>query len=307
MSPVGGLHHMTAICADAQSNIDFYAGVLGLRLVKVTVNFDDPTAYHLYYGDETGRPGTALTFFPYPDGRQGIVGAGQVARTDLAVPRGSLDFWTERLPGAIREDDALLFADPDGLPLALVESDDAAEPTWTEAIDGAHAIRGMHGIRLLVWEASRTAEMLTERLGFKRTGAEGSLHHFEAPGKGPFRRVTIEESPSASRGHGGHGTVHHIAFRTSDGPTQETLREDLIRHGAYVSPLTDRTYFRSIYFREPGGVLFEVATLEPGFTVDEPVDTLGSELRLPPQYESARDSIVRAIAPIRLPDGTKLP
>jgi glyoxalase family protein len=295
---IGGIHHVTAIARDPQRNVDFYTGVLGLRLVKKTVNFDDPGTYHFYYGDEQGHPGTILTFFPWPMARLGSHGAGQATVTSFSVPEGSLGWWIERLnrfgidheaPRPRFDEEVLALRDPDGLLLELVpRAGDDRKPWEGGPVPAEHAVRGFEGVTLTEWNPDITSEVLTGLLGFRRTGELGDRIRFDAGGG---TRVDVIGSPSAPRGVGAAGTVHHVAWRTPDDAQQRAWHEELLRRGFHVSPILDRQYFHSIYFREPGGVLFEIATDPPGFTKDEPVETLGSHLKLPPWLETERHKI----------------
>ncbi len=310
LSPIAGLHHVTAMASDAQKNLDFYTAVLGLRLVKRTVNFDDPGTYHLYFGDDGGTPGTILTFFPWPNARRGAVGAGETVRITLSVPPGSLPYWEQRLRAhgvAAAKDSggaevALQFTDADGTALALVEHAQA-EATEVHAprsadVEPAHAITGIHGVTLLERSLEGTATML-QRLGFRHVSSSGERHRFAADGEARGRFIDVLVNPDAPHGRMGAGTVHHIAFRVPDDEAQGAWRRVLSSH-ASVTPVQDRTYFHSIYFREPGGVLFEIATDPPGFAFDEPVETLGEGLQLPPWLESSRAQIERTLPPLTL-------
>ena len=311
LSQVGGIHHVSAIAGDAQQNVDFYAGVLGLRLVKQTVNFDDPTAYHLYYGDAVGSPGSLLTFFPYPRSRKGRAGVGQVAQTSLAVPQGAIGFWLHRFlthgvdhdaPGRRLGQTTVVFRDRDGLQLELVTADVGTEarPWVSREIAGEHAIFGIHGVTL--WEHSvEQTENVLGMLGFRRDATEGGTTRFIVDGGGATRVVDVRAVGGFLGAVGGAGTVHHVAFRVADDATELSLREAAIGLGLSPTPVTDREYFRSVYFREPGGVLFELATDQPGFTVDEPLAQLGSKLMLPPQYEPSRAEIAAKLPPLHDP------
>lgn len=296
-----GLHHVTAFAGDAARNLDFYTRVLGLRLVKKTVNFDDPGTYHLYYGDETGTPGTILTFFPIANAAPGRVGIGETSETAFRVPRASIGWWTHRLVAQGVRHEALVqvfgeptlrFRDPDGMMLALVGVEDSGEaPAWTHEVPAEHAVRGFHGVTLLLAEAERTAAILTGVLGFSEEGREGAATRFSS-GAVPGGYVTIRAVGGFLAGRPGAGSVHHIAFRAADDAAQGAMVEVLTReHGLHVTEQRDRNYFRSVYFREPGGVLFEIATDVPGFAVDEPVETLGSALKLPAFLEPHRRQI----------------
>jgi glyoxalase family protein len=308
-----GIHHITAIAGDAQQNIDFYTGVLGLRLVKVTVNFDDPEAYHLYYGDGHGRPGTILTFFAWPGARRGRQGNSQVTAASFAVPKYSLPFWRERLTANGVSFDGiperfgqplLSFADPDGMRLELVETSVAdASRADTSYADTSYAIHGFHGATLSETGYERTAALLTETMGFRLIGHEQNRFRYEpvhSHEEGPGRIIDVICAPAAPEGRVAVGTIHHIAFRTPDDLQQREWLAELGRLGYNVSPVMDRIYFHSIYFREPGGILFEIATDSPGFAIDEPVEKLGETLKLPPWLEALRPRIEAALPPIHL-------
>ena len=315
-----GLHHLTAIASDPQRNLDFYAGTLGLRFVKQTVNFDDPGAYHLYYGDATGRPGSILTFFPWPNARRGHVGVGQVAETQLAIPTAALGFWVQRLTehqvavaGPVRRFDgetALTFTDHDGLPLALVASDAAgALPGW-ESIAGvpaAMSVRGMHAVTLWVRQLSSTADVLSGAMAFRRVGTHGDVVRFAVESAAPGTLLDVRELPTGAVGTGGAGTVHHVAFRAHDDATEFGLRTQIAAFGLPITEQIDRTYFRSMYFREPGQVLFELATDAPGFAVDEPADHLGETLQLPAQHAHLRSVLAARLPTLQLPGGGAFP
>ncbi|EKP94378.1 VOC family protein [Thermaerobacter subterraneus] len=335
---VEGIHHVTMIAGDPQANADFYGGVLGMRLVKRTVNFDDPGTYHFYFGDETGRPGTLLTFFPVPGAGRGRHGAGQATLVYLSVPEGTLDYWQGRLegfgvachrrPGPLGRQ-ALFFQDPDGLPLALVEEPGPGGPGWPGGpVPATAAIGAVAGVRLTVRDIEPTARILRE-LGYRpaggRSGREqpGSQGTDGAPAPpapqepgpasppqlwvagpgGTGRWLELAGDARAPRGTLGAGTVHHVAFRTPTDRTQAAWQQHLARLGLHVTPVQDRQYFRSIYFREPGGVLFEIATDPPGFLIDEDRDALGTGLRLPPWYEPARAALEQALPPLHHPSG----
>ena len=305
-----GIHHVTAIAGDAQRNLHFYAGVLGLRFVKRTVNFDDPGTYHFYFGDATGSPGSILTFFPWPGAHAGRAGVGQAAVTALAIPPTSLGWWLERLVAhGVRHDmparrcggeQALAFRDPDGLLLELVAHPGAlAREGWGGGpVPAEHAIRGVHGVTL--WEdgLEETSALLTGQLGFRALTSEGNLFRFAAGDAVPGAFVDVRCAPDFWQGTTGVGAVHHVAFRVGDDAAQLALRDALAGHGLNVTPPLDRQYFRSVYFREPGGVLFELATDAPGFLIDEPFEALGAALKLPPQYERMRGDLERVLSPI---------
>jgi glyoxalase family protein len=293
-----GIHHITAITADAQRNIDFYAGLLGLRLVKKTVNQDQPTVYHLFYADERGDPGSDLTFFEFPDVPQGRTGAGMVHRIVWRVgsPQ-ALDFWSDRLTGAEvenwRVDGALRFTDSEGLEheLAVVETNDAPLIAEHPEIPEDLALQGFDGVRAFTAEPERSRELLEEALEFEPR-AEG----WEARGDSRGSSYVYDEAPPEA-GRQGAGSVHHVAW-ASPPEEHEAWRERVIQGGASPTPVIDRFYFRSIYFREPSGVLFEIATIGPGFTVDEPLESLGEKLSLPPFLEHMRDRVEPLLTPI---------
>jgi glyoxalase family protein len=300
--PRHGLHHVTAIASDARRNLDFYTRILGLRLVKRTVNFDDPSTYHLYFGDETGRPGTILTFFPWQHVAPGQLGVGQTFETAFRVPAASLGYWTHRLveygvPHANPErrfgETVLAFKDPDGMNLALVGVPGAAqEPGWAFGdVPAEHALRGLHGVTLLLESGDLTGAILTEVLGFARIGQEGSTTRYRS-GESLGGTVDIRAAEGFFTGRLGRGGVHHVAFRAGDDSDQEAMAARLAeRFGIAATEQRDRNYFRSIYFREPGGILFEIATDSPGFAADEEVRTLGSALKLPRFLEERRRDI----------------
>lgn len=304
-----GLHHVTATAGDAQADLDFCLETLGLRLVKKTVNFDNHGVYHFYYGTERGAPGTIWTTFPYKGRgvRVGQKGAGQVIATAFSVPPGSLDFWQTRLTGhgvdARRDtsrfgDDVLRFDDPSGLWFELIAADDARAPWTGRDVDAAHAIRGLHSVTLSVRALAPTRELMTGVLGFSVTAEAGNRTRFTAGGPGPGHVVDILEEPEAEPAVNGLGTVHHVAMAIGSPEAQVALREDLLARGLTVTEIRDRSYFQSIYFRVPGGVLFEVATVQPGFTVDEDLSTLGQALKLPSWEEHLRPSIEAGLEPI---------
>ena len=298
-----GIHHVTAIAGDPLKNLDFYTRHLGLRFVKKTVNFDDPSTYHFYYGDETGSPGTILTFFPWTNAPVGRRGVGETRQTAFRVPLRSIGYWTQRfieqgIPYQTLEkrfgESVLPFTDQDGMALALVGIADAEnEPGWSnEDIPSEHAIRGLQGVTLLLDSAQKTAAILTDVFGFREVAREGSVIRFAAADDVKGSVVDIYEAAGVLRGHQGRGSVHHIAFRAADDVQQAQMTEKLIRtHGRHPTEQKDRKYFRSIYFREPGGVLFEIATDIPGFAVDEPVEALGRDLELPNFLEPRRKEI----------------
>jgi glyoxalase family protein len=298
-----GIHHVTAIAGDPLKNFDFFTRDHGLRFVKKTVNFDDPSTYHFYYGDETGSPGTILTFFPWAGAPAGRRGVGETHQTALRVPLRSLGYWTQRfiekgIPHQALEkrfgEPVLPFTDPDGMALALVGVAGAEnEPGWSNGdIPAEHAVRGFQGVTLLLDSAAKSAAILTDVFGLREVAREGSVIRYVAPGGASGSVVDIYEAKGFLRGYQGRGSVHHIAFRAADDAQQAEMAEKLIRtHGLHPTEQKDRNYFRSIYFREPGGVLFEIATDIPGFAVDEPVETLGRDLKLPRFLEPHRKEI----------------
>jgi catechol 2,3-dioxygenase-like lactoylglutathione lyase family enzyme len=299
-----GIHHITAITSDAQKNIDFYRGVLGLRLVKLTVNFDDPSSYHLYYGDELGRPGTALTFFAWPGAYRGRVGPPQATATAVAVPAAAIDFWAARLEKQSAErfgERVISFADPDGMPLEIVGAAEPGGRPWaTGPVPAENAIRGFHGVTISEEGYENTARLLTKTMGFTAAGSDRNRFRYRAAGGGLASVVDLLCVPSAPHGSLGAGVVHHVAFRTPDDRQQAAWHAEIAQLGLNVSPVMDRVYFHSIYFREPGGVLFEIATDGPGFTADETPQELGSKLRLPPWMEKYRTEIEGSLPPVRL-------
>jgi glyoxalase family protein len=307
---MSGIHHVTAISGRASRNVDFYTRTLGLRLVKKTVNFDDPGTYHLYYGDGEGKPGTILTFFPWEHAAPGRSGDGFTEETAFRIPAESIGYWTHRLiekgvPHKPLErrfgEPALAFTDPDGMSLALIGvAGLGSEPAWTGgAVPAEHAIRGFHGVTFMLGQAAPTGAILTNVLGFRETGRDAQLVRYEADGVGQGGVVTIRETGGFLPGHLGRGSVHHIAFRAVDDAEQAEMANKVrADHRLTPTPQVDRNYFRSVYFREPGGILFEIATDQPGFAVDEPVESLGGELKLPPFLEPRRKEIEAALPPI---------
>ncbi len=279
---IPGIHHVTAICDNAQQNIDLYAGLLGLRVVKQTVNFDMPDTYHLYYGDEQGQPGTILTFFAWPDVSKGRMGTGQIGTISFSIPEQSTDYWVDRLS----QHNALV-----------------AGPNihFGEPVPAEHTIRGIHSVTLMESNLDLTSNMLTGVLGFKLVGAEGDRSRFKAGNDGIATLVDVLTLPELTRGTIAVGSVHHVAWRTPDDEQQLEWRKKLLGLGIPVTPVKDRQYFHSIYFHEPGGVLFEIATDPPGFAVDEPFEQLGTHLKLPPWLESQRPALERTLPPLHLP------
>lgn len=306
---IPGIHHVTAIAGDPQRNLDFYTGFLGLRFVKKTVNFDDPATYHFYYGDEIGRPGSVLTFFPWTYAARGRPGPGMASVTSFTVPEGSIDYWMGRFaeraydfesPRERFGEQVLAFQDPDGLRLELVARERAGERAgWAEGpVPAEHAVRSFHNIALLVADFDGTADLLTEVFGYEAVGEEGDRARFRAPES--KRASCIDLIRAEGRGRMGAGTVHHVAFRCRDEEEQLQWKEVISRRGLSVTEVKDRQYFKSIYFREPSGVLFEIATDGPGFTADEPVEGLGSELKLPPWLEPRREKIAKRLPEVRV-------
>ena len=303
---IHGLHHITAIASDPKRNLDFYTRVLGLRFVKKSVNQDDPGTYHLYYGDYAASPGTILTFFPWAELRRGRPGTGQAYATGFSVPFGSLSFWRERLgrlgvPHGTTEvrfsDEVLPFNDPDGLHLELIATaeNDVRPPAPSADISAQHGIRGFHSSTLALKDDRATAQLLVEGMGYLLVGQAGHRARYTAGSGGPGTYVDLLTEPTLPRGINGAGTIHHVAFRASDDANQEAARERLLKRGLQVSPVIDRAYFKSIYYREPGEVLFEIATDGPGFAIDEPLASLGTKLSLPPRLEPQRKEIEEAL------------
>jgi glyoxalase family protein len=316
--PIEGLHHVTAIASDPQRNLDFYTEVLGLRLVKRTINFDDPGTYHLYFGDEVGTPGTILTFFPWPMAARGSPGVGQATVTSFSIPGASLSYWEQRLlsagtpaerTGKRFDEEVLTFADPDGLKLELVAHPEAAAASqvWKDAgVPAEHAIRGFYSITLCEQGYESTVEVL-ETMGFRKVSEQGNRFRYDVGKGGAGARVEILCSSEAPYGRLGAGSVHHVAWRVPSDAAQKSWRQRLVKEHLNVTPVIDRCYFHSIYFREPGGVLFELATDPPGFAIDEPVEKLGESLKLPPWLEPNRKRIEQILPPIRLHKPVKGP
>lgn len=299
---IGGLHHITAISSDVRRNMEFYTGALGLRFVKKSVNQDDVGTYHLYYGDYAGSPGTILTFFPWAGLRRGRPGTGQAYATGYSVPAAALSFWQKRFDERKIEyfpiekrfnDDVLAFLDPDGLRLELIATNetDARVPAPSKDIPAEYGIRGFHGSTLALAESDATASVLTMTMGYRLQSKSGHRARYTVGAEGPGTYVDLLTDPALPRGLNGAGTIHHVAFRVPDDAAQVEARSRIIHDGLQVSPVIDRAYFKSIYYREPGGVLFEIATDQPGFAIDEPVETLGTKLSLPPHLESHRAAI----------------
>jgi len=309
---MNGIHHITAIAGDPQANINFYTQVLGLRLVKLTVNYDDPSTYHLYFGDAAGNPGSILTFFAWPGAPRGRKGSGQAIATSFSISDGSIDYWTNRLkahkihfkgPDHRLEERVISFSDPDGLDLELVSTTISSDKNpWTKGpVPVEHAIRGFHHVTLSEQHDERTIQLLTQSMGFRSLGREGDWTRFETGQGGPGAIVDVLEQPTVPRGLISVGTVHHVAWRTPSDEEQLEWRAVLGNAGMNVTPVIDRKYFHSIYYREPGGVLFEIATEPPGFTVDQSVEELGTRLMLPPWLETRRQEIEASLSPLNLP------
>jgi glyoxalase family protein len=307
---ITGIHHVTALADDAQKNLDFYTGVLGLRMVKKTINFDATDVYHLYYGNENGSPGTIMTFFPYQGLVRGRHGKGQVTSTSFSVPHASLDYWLKRLKKfgvdhkapqeRFARETFISFEDVHGLGLELVFTNEDSRKGFTYGqIPIEHSVRGFFGVTLSEEGYERTAALLLEAMDHKLISEKGNLFRYSASGK-PGDYVDILCTPDSMRGLGGSGTIHHLAFATPDDTTQQEARERLIAKGFDVTPVLDRQYFHSIYFREPGGILFEAATNPPGFTIDEDLEHLGESLKLPSWVESSRAEIESGLQEIKL-------
>lgn len=298
---INGLHHVTTLAGDTQRNVAYYTDIMGLRLVKKTINFDAPDVYHLYYGDETGSPGTILTFFPYGSLPRGRKGSGQLTYTAFSVPTAALRFWMDRLheqnivyagPYKRFSETYLRFEDYDGAGIELVFTDEDQRSGWNNGrIPVEYAIRGFHTVTLDESNPDQTIKLLTEVMQHTLVGEEEGRFRFKAGVGGPGNYVDVLHSPNTVRALQGAGSVHHVAFSTDSDETQLIIKDQLTEAGFHPTPVLDRQYFHSIYFREPGGVLFEVATNPPGFAVDEPVAELGTALKLPPQYESRRAKV----------------
>ena len=304
-----GLHHITSISSDPQKTLDFYTKILGLRLIKLTVNYDDPSTYHIYFGDDRGHPGTVLTFFPWPGQPRGRKGAGQATNTSFSIPQESVPHWQDRLksqgvsmeaPRKSFGDTVLSFEDQDGQGLELVGSTEVGGRTgWTQGpVPREHAIKGFRSVTLSEEILERTESVLVDTLGFRLLGEEENRFRYET-GKGAAGTIVdVVSRPKAQRGFVSVGTVHHVAFRASDDEHQKDLHQELIKAGLNVTPVIDRNYFHSIYFREHGGVLFEVATDQPGFAIDESPEQLGTRLALPPWLENSRTKIEKNLPPV---------
>jgi glyoxalase family protein len=324
---IPGLHHVTAIATEPQRNLDFYVGLLGLRFVKRTINFDDPGTYHFYFGDNRGTPGTILTFFPWLGARRGVRGTGQIEATAFAISPNSIGYWLKRFKQqhvtaekiSRFGEEGIRFTDPDGLLLELIASgvevalpaapkpregapDAAIEPWLDSPVPPEHALHGFHSVSAALEGYERTARLLTESFGYRLIKESGNRFRLASTDENaPGRVVDLLCMPDTSIGRVAAGSVHHIAFRAKDDAEQLQWREHLVELGYNVTPVVDRTYFHSIYFREPGGVLFEIATEPPGFTLDEKLDELGTHLRLPSWMEPTRAQIEEILPPIQVP------
>ncbi len=300
---IWGLHHITAIADNAKRNYEFYTRVLGLRLVKKTVNFDDPGTYHFYFGDKVGTPGSILTFFPWEGIGKGTNGSGMATHIGYAVPRGSLGFWKEWLgqhgvearEGESFGEKLISFSDPDGLQLRFIETDDRREPWTGSGIGEEVALRGFHNVTLTLRKSDPTLKILTDILGYDLKSEEGSTFRLVNGSVGEANIVDVFEDPLAPIGKGAAGTNHHIAFRVKNDEILMEYRQKVLSAGLNITHKIDRDYFFSLYFREPGGILFEIATDNPGFTRDEPVEELGTNLKLPVRYESLREKIEKVL------------
>lgn len=307
LNQIKGLHHVTAMAKSAPQNNAFWTRAMGLRRVKQTVNFDEPSVYHLYYGDEVGTPGSVMTHFPFPHIALGRAGTGEVGITAFSVPRGSLDFWAERLAAnGVRDIERsesfgqarLTFRGPEGDSLALVEVEDDARAPWTRGGVGADAaIRGFHSVSLRLRDAGATGELL-RFMGYETFDTSGGVTRLVRPGGNGADFIDVETLPEVGFANLGAGSVHHVAFAVADRPTQLEVRKALVDTGYQVTPVIDRDYFFSIYFRTPGGVLFEIATNEPGFDRDENVAHLGEKLKLPSQHEHLRSQLEQTLQPL---------
>ncbi len=304
---IQGLHHVTATVNDAQEDFDFYTKLLGLRLVKKTVNFDNNQVYHFYYGNEPGEPGTIMTTFPYKGQgvRTGTMGTGQVSVTAFSAPSASLDFWKSRLEAAqvpveqIEKfgNPTLVFKDPSGLILEIVGNDQDTREPWTQGgVEKDHAIRGFFNVTLSIAEVDATFDFLMNEFGFQKVGKEGKITRFSAKEGQPGQLVDVSNDHDQERGRNGIGTVHHVAWRIANEEQQLQMRARLVELGLNVTEVKDRNYFRSIYFRMPGHVLFEIATIPPGFAIDENLENLGQDLKLP-EWEEKNRAQIEAVLP----------
>ena len=309
---VHGIHHVTCIAGDAQENLDFYVALLGMRLVKKSVNQDDPGTYHLFYADRVGNPGTDLTFFPWPQMGPGRLGIGLTVEVAFAIRPGSLPYWQDRLkrysvelsdPETRFGEPTLTFKDVHGLQLALVETSDERQfvPWEDSPVSSEHQLRGMHSVRLWERTLDHTEKILTQRMGFVSLGTEDGWHRYGVDGGGSGKLIEIKELPEARRGEWGTGAVHHVAWRVKDSDEQMSLREGIANAGLRPTPQIDRFWFQSVYYKEPGGVLFELATDGPGFDRDEDMEHLGEQLILPPWLEAHRNEIEAGLPSLEMP------
>jgi glyoxalase family protein len=312
MSTITGLHHVTCISGDAQENLDFYVGVLGMRLVKRSVNQDDPGTYHLFYADAEGHAGSDLTFFPWKNMPRGRRGTGLTNEVSLAVPTGTLDWWAERLTASAVTtptrsvrfgEPTLTFDDPHGLVVSLVETSDAREFTpWADGpVPEQYQIRGLHSVRILERELAPTTRFLGDGMGLSMIAEEDGWQRWAVTGGGSGRVVDVQELPDERRGTWGVGSVHHVAWRVKDDVDERVAQTEVLRAGAHPTEVIDRFWFKSVYFKEPGGALFEIATDGPGFGIDENPATLGETLVLPPFLEPHRAEIERRLPPLTMP------
>ena len=306
MEAIKGLHHITAIASDAQENANFYTRILGQRLIKTTVNFDDPGTYHLYYGDEVGAPGTIMTFFPWKNAHRGKLGNGETSAVAYSIDPVSVGFWRDHLVqkginlGPIEQrfnSEVISFTDPDGMNLELIahETSSTIRHWENSPIPEKHVLGGFHGVTLWVAEVDLTAQLLSDIFGYTLEAQEGSRYRFKADSNSIGNYVDIVHRPGQPLGLFGSGSIHHIAFRTVDDIEQSEYQKTLRDAGLYVTPVRDRQYFRSIYFRIPSGILFEIATDEPGFLYDESISELGTHLKLPPWLEPRREEIINPL------------
>ncbi len=311
-SKIIGIHHITAMASDAQKNVDFYVSILGLRFVKKSINQDAPDIYHLYYGDESGSPGTAITFFPFGRAARGTRGNGEISRVAFAVPTASKDFWIGHLskhgitfdgPELRSGVEKIAFPDPDGMMIELVFSDvqELRHPWKKSVVPVEHAIKRFYGVTMNVAQLEPTVLVLRDILGARHVGSEGTLHRFTIGVGNDEAAVDIYADPSIPSARQSAGSVHHIAWRVKDDASETEWQSTIQKHGLSTTEVIDRFYFHSIYFREPGGILYEIATDNPGFTVDESLEQLGSALVLPPWFEPHRASIERSLPPITIP------
>ena len=312
-SKILGIHHITALASDAQRNVDFYVGILGMRFVKKSINQDAPDAYHLYYGDEIGTPGTALTFFPFGRAARGVHGNSEVANVAFAVPVKSQDFWVSHLskkrihfdgPSKRFNEDVIIFQDPDGMLIDLVFTDKHTHkrPWKKGSIPMEYGIRNFYGVTMNFAELGPSAKVLRDVLGFNQSSQTEKRTRFLIGEGSDEVAIDLVVNPAAPQARQSAGSVHHIAWRVKDFVAHEEWFKHVNQSGLYSSEIIDRFYFHSIYFREPGGVLYEIASDNPGFTVDETVEELGTHLMLPPWYEEHREKIERALPPITVPE-----